>query len=228
MGKDFADIFNSSLGLMVLLLFLVLAVIVTPFFLLGAALYVAVRLYLESPARLERVARKETEVLYQHALSGSVVLSTSDIDDLLSASWPPDVPAPLKEQLLLVGRALFADEGLSPNVPPVPALCNTVEGARYRDYLARLGQARSDPVMVETALSQIGESLGVIANAVPKTTGDVLVGVTQFLEPLGPAIEAIITPFYADTGYIHFKALRTRLDANLERTHRALSLIHIS
>lgn len=117
MGKDFADIFNSSLGLMVLLLFLVLAVIVTPFFLLGAALYVAVRLYLESPARLERVARKETEVLYQHALSGSVVLSTSDIDDLLSASWPPDVPAPLKEQLLLVGRALFEDEGLSPNVP---------------------------------------------------------------------------------------------------------------
>jgi len=50
--------------------------------------------------------------------------------------------------------------------------------------------------------------------------GDVLVSVEQFLSPAGPAVDQIITPFFADTGYNHFKALRDQLDRNLRDTHR--------
>jgi hypothetical protein len=219
-GREFEEYFSSILGLGVLFALLLLAVVVTPFFFIGVAIYVVGRLYLESPARLERVARAETELLYHHALRGQVVLGPDEIDDLLSQAWPPDTPFQTKIELLAIGRALFADEGLSPEIPPVPALCNTVEGARYRDLLARLGQARTDRVMVTTALTQIGDSLAVVARAVPNLDGDVMVSVSQFLEPLGPSIESIIAPFYHDSGYIHFKALRARLDQNLERTHR--------
>jgi hypothetical protein len=218
--REIKEFFNSTLGLGVLFVFLFLALVVTPIFLIGAAIYVIGRLYLENPARLERVSRRETEILYQHAMAGQVILSIGEIDDLLSATWPPDIPHATRTQLLDIGRALFEDEGLSPDIPPVPALCNTVEGARYRDHLARLGQARTDRVMVTAALAQIGESLAVVARAVPNLSGDVLISVSQFLEPVGSSIEAIIAPFYRDTGYIHFKALRERLDQNLERTHR--------
>jgi hypothetical protein len=199
---------------------LALAAILTPVLLVGIPAYVFYRLYKESPRRLERLAREETEILYNHALSGQVRLSDAEIDAALSHHWPPDTPEPLKIQLLEIGRALLNDEGLSPEIPPMPALCNTVEGARYRDMLARSGQARSDRVMVLTALDVISDSLGTIAQAVPPIEGDVLVDVTQFVHPLGQAVQNVIAPFFADNGYNHFKRLRDRIDANLSRTNR--------
>lgn len=193
--SPFEEIFQSSFGLFIVILLLILAMVVTPFFLVGAAAYIGIRLYLESPQRLERLARDETMLMYKHAVSGSVRLTSDEVDAALSRLWPVDMPDPLRIQLLEVGRALFADVGLSPQVPPPPALCNTVEGARYRDALARMGQARTDRVMVDAALAQIGASLSVIAHAAPPIEGDVLVGITQFLHPLGQAVEDVIAPF---------------------------------
>jgi hypothetical protein len=214
------DIAQSSVGLVIIALLLGFAMILTPVFLIGVPAYIIIRLYLQSPARLERLARAETNILYAHALAGTVQLTQDDIDAALAQTWPLDTPEPLQVQLLEIGRALFADEGLSPTVPPPPALCNTVEGARYRDALARIGQARGDPVMVASALHHISTSLSVIARAVPPLEGDVLVAVRQFLEPLGATVETVIAPFYIQRDYQHFKGLRERLNANLERTHR--------
>jgi hypothetical protein len=211
---------QSILGLVVIGLFLGLAIIVTPLFVLGAVAYVAFRLYNENPRVLERQARAETMVLYNHALAGNVQLTPDEIDAALCRHWPPDTPEPLLLQLLQIGHALFADEGLSPDIPPPPALCNTVEGARYRDQLARIGQARGDRLMAMSALDMISQSLATIAKAVPPLSGDVLVGIPQFLHPLGQAVEAVIAPFYADNDYRHFQGLRERLNANLDRTHR--------
>ncbi len=215
-----AAFLKDYVGMLTVAALIALALILTPVMLIGIPAYVFYRLYSESPRRAERLAREETQILYHHALSGQVVLTEKDVDTALSRSWPPDMPEVLKLQLLDIGRALYVDEGLSPEVPPPPALCNTVEGARYRDQLARLGQARADRVMVETALAQIGGSLATIARAVPPLSGDVLVGVTQFLHPLGAAVEGVIAPFFADSDYRHFLSLRERLNANLERTHR--------
>ena len=219
--STFEDMSGSILGLIVIALFLLLALIVTPLFMIGAVAYVVYRLYRDSPRRLERLAREETTLLYHHALGGQVTFSDDEIDAALSRIWPPETPEPIVIQMLEVGRALYADEGLSPDVPPNPALCNTVEGARYRDQLARLGQARGDRVMALSALAMISESLGVIARAVPPLSGDVLVNVSQFLHPLGQAVEQVIAPFFADNDYRHFASLRERLNANLDRTHRA-------
>lgn len=218
--SPFEDFFQTGLGLAVLGIFLLLAIVVTPLFFIGAAAYVVGRLYLESPSRLERLAREETHALYQHAISGTVEFSDEDIDAALSQNWPVDLPLSLRIQLLDIGRALFKDEGLSPQIPPPPALCNTIEGARYRDQLARLGQAKSDAVMLREALDKISSSLAVIAKSVPAIDGDVHVGVAQFLHPLGVAIENVIAPFFADSDYQHFKTLKEQLNINLSRTHR--------
>ncbi|WP_232272131.1 type IV secretory system conjugative DNA transfer family protein [Thiosulfatihalobacter marinus] len=216
----FDDLFSGSAAFVIVAGFLALAIIVTPFLIIGAALYIGIRMYRESPKRLERLAREETELLYNHALAGNVHLTEGEVDSALAHHWPPDMPDALNIQLLEIGKELFAQEGLMPEIPPPPALCNTVEGARYRDMLARVGQARSDRVMVLSALNVISQSLGTIAEAVPPIDGDVLVEVTQFVHPLGSAVQNVISPFFQDNDYNHFKKLRERLDANLQKTHR--------
>ncbi|GGD29043.1 type IV secretory system conjugative DNA transfer family protein [Sinisalibacter lacisalsi] len=221
MSRDpVSDVGGLFLTFVIIGMILLIAILVSWIALIAIPAYVGYRLWSESPTRLERLAREETEILYNHALAGTVELTDEEIDAALGQHWPTDLPASLRIQLLDVGRSVFAQEGLSPEIPPLPALCNTVEGARYRDMLARLGQARSDRVMVMSALEIISQALAPIANAVPPIEGDVLVEVTQFTHPLGQAVQNVIAPFFQDNDYMHFKALRQRLDANLRATHR--------
>ena len=198
-----------------------LAIILTPVFLIGVPAYIGIRWYLESPARLERLAREETQVLYDHAQAGVVTLTDQEIDAALSQYWPPDTPPELQVQLLQIGRALFEGEGLTPEIPPMPVLCNTVEGGRYRDLLARIGQGRHDRVLLSRALETISRSLAPIAHAAPPVAGDTLVSIEQFLQPLGATIEEMVAPFFAETDYALFKDLRAQLDQNLQATHRS-------
>lgn len=211
---------SGYFSFIVLAMLIALAMLLTPIALVGIPAYVFYRLYKESPRRLERIARNDTDTLYRHALAGTVQLSDTEIETALTKHWPPDVPYALKLQLLEIGYALFAAEGLTPEIPPPPALCNTIEGARYRDMLARMGQARNDRVMVLTALEIISQSLAPIAHASPPCEGDVLVEVTQFLHPLGAAVQDVIAPYFQDNDYALFKGLRERLDLNLRSTSR--------
>lgn len=216
----FGDMPGLVLTFAIVAMVLIVALLVSYVALIAIPCYIAYRLYKESPRRLERLAREETMILYHHALAGSVRLTDAEIDAALSGHWPAHLPVSLKAQLLDVGRAIFEQEGLNPEVPPPPALCNTVEGARYRDMLAKAGQARSDRVMVMSALDIISQALAPIANAVPLIEGDVLVEVTQFTHPLGQTVQNVIAPFFQDNDYALFKVLRQRLDANLAATHR--------
>jgi hypothetical protein len=209
------------LTLLILAVILILAVFVSAFALVAVPAYVGFRLWKENPRRLERLARDETLILYNHACAGTVCLSEADIEEALARHWPDDLPPSLRIQLLDVGKTLFKQEGLSSEIPPLPALCNTVEGARYRDLLAKAGQARNDPVMVAEALETISLALAPIADAVPAIEGDVLVEVTQFTHPLGQTVQNVIAPFFADSDYMLFRDLRQRLDANLTATHRS-------
>lgn len=74
--------------------------------------------------------------------------------------------------------------------------------------------------MVMQALEIISQALAPIANAVPPIKDEVLIEITQFIKPLGATVQNVIAPFLQDNDYMHFKALRQRLDANLAATHR--------
>ena len=219
--SDLAEGGGLLLTFLLLGLIITLAIVLTPIALVAVPGYIGYRLYRESPRRAERLAREETRALYDHAVRGQVHFSEDEINAHLSSHWPPETPPALAIQLLEIGRALFEAEGLQPDLPVPPALCNTIEGARYRDQLARIGQARRDRVMLTTALSgTISAALAPIARAAPPIESDVLVEITQFLAPLGKTVEEIIAPFFAETDYPIFKALRERLDQNLRATHR--------
>lgn len=221
MGKSFLGDFGGAIfGAAVIGFLLTLALILTPIVLIGIPLYVGFRLWRDSPARAERLMRAETMVLYNHAIKGQVTLANDEINAALEQHWPNDTPEALIYQLRQIGLGLFQAEGLNPEVPPPPALCNTVEGGRYRDQLARIGQSRRDRVMLLSALEAISLSLAPIARAAPPIDSDVQVDIRQFLHPLGNVVQQVIAPFFADSDYHHFKALRERLDQNLQRTHR--------
>ena len=215
--EDFGGLFLSFLILAVIL---AIAALFSVFALFAVPAYIGYRVWKENPKRLEALARAETQLLYDHAQAGTVHLTELEIHTALASHWPPDVPSSLRAQLLQVGKNLFDAEGLSPEIPPLPALCNTVEGARYRDMLAKAGQARSDRGMVSQALEIISQALAPVANAVPPIESDVQVEVTQFVQPLGQTVQNVIAPFFQDNDYQHFKSLRARLDANLTSTHR--------
>ncbi|MEM1150429.1 MAG: ATP-binding protein [Pseudomonadota bacterium] len=200
---------------------LLLAIVLTPIALVSIPAYIGFRLWRDSPARAEAIARQETDALYQHALAGRVTLTDREIEAALTAHWPTEIPTVLHRQLLDLGRALYKAEGLSPDIPTPPALCNSLEGGRYRDQLARIGQLRHDQGMALEALDLISQSLAPLARAAPPLAGDVLVELTQFLDPLGSAVEAVVAPFYADTPYALFGPLRAQLDANLRATSRS-------
>ncbi|MEM9270595.1 MAG: ATP-binding protein, partial [Pseudomonadota bacterium] len=205
----------------ILVLLITLTVVVTPFALGGILAYVGYRLYKESPARAERIAREETMALYTAACAQNQTLTEAEIEQALTSAWPSRTPTVLRLQLLGIGQALFEAEGLTPEIPPPPPLHNTVEAARYRDQLAKLETARRDKGMALEALRSISHSLAPIAQAVPPMEGDVLVEVSQFLEPLGETVQAVIAPYFADRDYDLFKPLKDRLSQNLGATHRS-------
>ena len=82
MARSDSEGFGSFLfGAGLLTAVLILGIVVTPIMLVGIPAYVFYRLYTENPRRLERLAREETEILYNHALSGSVRLSEQEVDE---------------------------------------------------------------------------------------------------------------------------------------------------
>lgn len=219
-GSDI-DRYVHHMGFLTVLGFAIAAAIfITPFALAGFALYLAYRLYRDSPARAERLARAETLVLFNSALARSQALTDAEIEEALSHHFPTGISERMRLQLLEIGFELFEAEGLSADVPPPPALCNTIEGARYRDMVARQGQGRADRHMSISALHTISESLAVLAGVASRSDGEVLVPISHFLENPGASVSAVIAPFFAPNDYNHFKALRDRLNANLNATHR--------
>jgi len=218
---DLGEMGGLILSAAILVLLLALAVFVTPIAIAGIAGYVGYRLYKESPRRAERIARDETMALYNAALAAQQTLTEEEIATGLMSAWPHQTPRALRQQLLTIGRQLYDAEGLSPEIPAPPPLHNTVEAARYRDQLARLETARRDRGMAHEALRTISESLAPIAQAAPPMVGDVLVDVSQFLEPVGDAVQAVIAPYFREREYDLFKALKDRLSMNLEATHRS-------
>lgn len=219
-SRNDPDLFTFLAAIVFLALLISLALVVTPYILISIPAFIGYRLYIDSPARHERIAKADTMAFLGHAQAKVIEFDDDEVEDLLTATWPRDMPTSLRVQLLDVAWQLLDDEGLLDEIPPPPALHNTVEAARYRDQLARLGQVRNDPELTYTAIETIGQALEPVASAVPALAGDVQVSVAQFLAPLGDRIEKIVSPFFLEADYHLFGSLKARLDANLQATNK--------
>lgn len=190
------------------------------FMVLLAPVYVAVRLYLESPSRKERIARRHTIELYEAATRQLIGSETSNLEHRLGQYLSDDLPETVRRQLIAIGVDIFAAEGLATDIPPPPPICNSLEGARYRDMLARVGQVRGDPEMAASAARMIATSLALVAQYSTREEGEIHIPIVANIPDLNAAVEDVALPFFEENAYFHFRTLRDQLDANLQATHR--------
>ncbi|WP_425416881.1 type IV secretory system conjugative DNA transfer family protein [Oricola indica] len=203
-----------------LALLIVLALFVTPIALVGIPSYLFYRFWRDHPARLERLAREQTEALLASVRNANVVFTETEIERALLAEVPAKTPPAVRAQLAEMGKRLFEAEHISADIPPPPPVLNSIEGARYRDMVARAAQAGLDRNMAISALATISRSLAAIARDLPAMEGELLVPAAQFLDKTNLIVADVIAPFFEQNDYNHFAKLRERLNANFAETHR--------
>ena len=129
------------------------------------------------PAR-SGIARAHTLQLYEQATRLQIGEGDFGLVLHLRHHLPGDLPEEVERQLIAVGIDLFAAENLGTEIPKPPAICNSLEGARYRDMLARIGRVRGDANMARSAAHIISESLAEIARYAARTDGELYVPIT--------------------------------------------------
>jgi acylphosphatase len=218
-------------------LFILLVLFVSPFFIVGAAMVVGYRVYrayMNSPARLGRIARERSLELYQQARQLAAERRYPEAKDFTDTLYDDltdrtDFRPPIDSvfaSLLALAEVLYAHEGFAlDDIPEPPSTSDLIENARYHDVLAPLVGKLSDASSLELARRTIIQSLSAfVARLPPLALDDAGSAAGQFTLPLmdacgnvGHLVEQPLLPFYSEelkkAGL--FADLRRQVDANL-------------
>ena len=204
------DIILGVLGLAFtcFLIFFVLisAAFVLPFIGVGAVLWGGVYYYYHSPAYLEKKAREHTQGLYRDALARY----QSQDAQLLAADMVERIPeTPLAYEIAMVAIEIVKKEGIAA-IPEPPLVCNSIEGARYRDRLSSITEFPSP----ERAKELLIESFTQFVHSLPDLAedGPFAVPLITLLKEPGDTIEALILPLFEEKGL--FPLLKDQLNKN--------------
>jgi hypothetical protein len=193
---EFLSSFGGVLLSAALVVTLLIALFLMPIFAIGAVPVAAYLYWRNSPQTKEREARERTEEMYRRAL----------------ALKPPDqerhferLNAALDEPPLTTAIDLYQMEGIEPP-PPVPPICNSVEGARYRDKLIAYMDNAHD-------LDRTDDFVDALIDCMPSYhQGEGIFRATVSLT--NDEIERnLIAPFYDYPDF--FRSLKRKLDRNL-------------
>jgi hypothetical protein len=186
--------------------------------------YAAYRIYQTSDAVQERKARELTHKLYAEtrALLPAIPDESTFIKQIYRAI-PGERGRALDEALLCAALELFELEGWHRDglIPP-PTVCNSIEGARYRDYLAEYSQKAVVPHIADIAAETIVESFTALLDQLPPMPRAAGLTFEFSLQDFtrdrhGALVEALVLPYYDSESKTLglFKALREQLDRNL-------------
>lgn len=207
-----------------LLLIAIIGLIAVP---LGVGGFITYRLYLVyfySDRRQERKAREHTYELYRAVTrqAGTGPDEASFIDRVSARLALQDMPDELATTIEEAAAALYNAERFTTDITPPPAVLNSIEGARYRDYLAAQSAKVSNPASARIAEDVIVESVQALIGHLPALprhdNAPFSVPITHFLRtPLNEVVERIIVPFFREeaTSLGMFKDLRERLEFNM-------------
>lgn len=190
-----------------------LALYLTPYVLLIGGAGLLGYAWYHHPARREKESRELTLSLYEDVLRQTKSVSVGHELDRALARYPEAI----RLQCAPIAHALLASELLTPDVPEPPAICNSVEGARYRDSLAKIAQNKSDSRKVRLAVGMVVDAIDAVAGQVPEIEGTVMADVAYCLRDIPQAVNDAIMPFYQDNDYNLFAPLREVFDRNFNR-----------
>lgn len=186
----------------------VFSALALPFIGVGAVLLGGVYAYYHSPAYRERKAREHTHTLYEEARARYRAEDPCE----LAASIVEELPeTPLAYDIGQAILAIIEEEHLAA-IPEPPLVCDSLEGARYRDKLSRMTEFPSPErgkEILATAFRRFVYSLPRLP-----ANGPFSVPLIDLLEDPGESIEALIFSLYEEDGL--FVPLKKRLDTNAQ------------
>lgn len=214
----------AAIACVTLVLVAVIGLVALP---IGIGAFITYKLYLVyyySDSYQEKRAREHTCDLYRSAQRTSDALPNEAefVDGVLSRLRLEHVPTNLRHDLIDATRAFYKAERFRSEIPPPPAVCNSIEGAKYRDFLSIHSAKVTNPATARIAQDVIAEAwAALLAHLPPLSQGDdasFVVPITHFIkEPLGEVVEDVVLPFFEDEARDLglFASVRTTLMRNM-------------
>lgn len=173
-----------------------------------------------TPEALEKQARERTQFLYNEvAAITATIPSREDFADPIAAEIIDDPDDDTYDPMIDCALECYDLEGWGKQVPEPPAICNSIEAARYRDWLSAYA-AKQKPRAVQVAQEILTEVFLSLKPSIPPTTGkDIVVRFADLTPNLGKLVEAAAMRFYRDDAIELgvFNALRSQLNRNLHQ-----------
>lgn len=169
--------------------------------------YGAYRRWRSSPKVREREAREHTLTLYEQARHRTGMVKT-DLTSLVR-----NVPSHYREPVLICALELLKDDYVGDDLPPPPAICNSIEGARYRDYLSRV---TGSSLTSERAARAVREAFSPVLSRLSNGDSDLSVRAADLLSnyDLYRMVRPLFRSEIVENGL--FRSVRVTLDNNLE------------
>lgn len=194
---------------------------------IGIGAFIAYRLYLVyyySDSFQEKRAREHTYELYRAAqrTSGALPDEAGFVDGVLSWLRLEHIPRALRDELIAATRAFYETERFRSEIPPPPAVCNSIEGAKYRDFLSSQSTKLTNPQAARVAQDIIVEAwTAFLAHLPPLPESDdasFSVPLSHFIKtPLGEVVEDVVLPFFREEARNLglFSSIREMLERNM-------------
>ncbi len=181
----------AFIGMVMLLI--VFSVIALPVGLAGAGVVAGYYYWKNNPTTKEEASRKHTLELYE-----TILASYKEV----SVEWK------LEEEFIPVAEALFEMEIGSGVLEPPPPICNSIEGARYRDRLSKLGSVSQ--VNADAVIEVIYDCIDSINP--PELPEEANVPIRYLLNDLNSSVDSCIRVIFRSD---YFNTMRTTLNRNL-------------
>lgn len=222
--EDFAATFFGVVSLGLLLLAIVMAFWLAIPVAAVLCLYAGYRMYQNSDTVQERKARELTHSLYAETKAlAPEIPEAKDFAGQIYRAIPAVASETLDDAFVVAALDLYDMEGFDSDGPhPPPTVCNSIEAARYRDYLAEYSRRAAIPHVADLAADTIIASFRNFLQRVPpmpEADGPVFgIPFTDFTrDHHADLVTALILPFFDEEilGAGLFKTLRAQLDANI-------------
>jgi hypothetical protein len=188
------------------------------------ACFVLYRIYQNSDEVQERKARALTYQLFEDTKALRPAIPTQEeFTQKVNNAFSGLKSTSLREALIEATLAIYEQEGFDVASPlPPPTVCRSIEGARYRDYLAEYGQKAAIPDIGDRAANLLIESFTGFTDRLPILPDDdgpyFSISLEVFAKGKLPAlISALILPVVEDEAVNAglFLDIRRQMDENI-------------
>jgi hypothetical protein len=222
--KDFSAVFGIVIAAAVIALATYAFVFAIPLALAIGAGYAIHWSKNKSPAAQERKAREHTQQLYQSAKALTPNARDPDAFAHEVLSRLPATHEAIRLALGTTAASLYEKEYPAGALPPPPPVCNSIEGARYRDFLSAYAAKARETIPLHVVRDVLVESftdfIGLLPSLPPDGRSPFSVPLVDLVDDEKLLVQALMVPFVIGDArqYGLFADLYKQLTQNYEAT----------